>query len=65
MNAQLQILYQVIGGDPLLKLLAVDWFTADNNIDGVALDPKCLVQVKIHFFLWTLNSNNGHLGQVL
>ncbi|RWR91083.1 protein ENHANCED DISEASE RESISTANCE 2 isoform X1 [Cinnamomum micranthum f. kanehirae] len=35
---------KVIGGDPLLKLLAVDWFTADNNIDGVALDPKCLVQ---------------------
>ncbi|XXG58955.1 hypothetical protein AAC387_Pa04g1130 [Persea americana] len=35
---------KVMGGDPLLKLLAVDWFTADNNIDGVALDPKCLVQ---------------------
>ncbi|KAG9456242.1 hypothetical protein H6P81_000750 [Aristolochia fimbriata] len=35
---------KVIGGDPLLKLLAVDWFIADDKIDGAALNPKCLVQ---------------------
>ncbi|XP_058067520.1 protein ENHANCED DISEASE RESISTANCE 2-like isoform X2 [Magnolia sinica] len=35
---------KVVGGDPLLKLLAVDWFTADTKIDKVALYPKCLVQ---------------------
>ncbi|XP_043721966.1 protein ENHANCED DISEASE RESISTANCE 2-like isoform X2 [Telopea speciosissima] len=37
---------KVTGGDPLLKLLAVDWFKADNCIDKVALHPKCLVQSK-------------------
>ncbi|KAF8400559.1 hypothetical protein HHK36_013858 [Tetracentron sinense] len=35
---------KVMGGDPLLKLVAVDWFKADNNIDRVALHPNCLVQ---------------------
>nr|DAD27336.1 TPA_asm: hypothetical protein HUJ06_028804 [Nelumbo nucifera] len=35
---------KVMGGDPLLKLLAVDWLKADSNIDRVALYPKCLVQ---------------------
>nr|XP_019707974.1 LOW QUALITY PROTEIN: protein ENHANCED DISEASE RESISTANCE 2-like [Elaeis guineensis] len=35
---------KVVGGDPLLKLIAIDWFKADCNIDKVALHPKCLVQ---------------------
>ncbi|XP_043701322.1 protein ENHANCED DISEASE RESISTANCE 2-like isoform X2 [Telopea speciosissima] len=37
---------KITGGDPLLKLLAVDWFKADNRIDNVALHPKCFVQSK-------------------
>lgn len=35
---------KIVGGDPLLKLIAVDWFKADCNIDKVALHPKCLIQ---------------------
>ncbi|KAL2961668.1 hypothetical protein AAZX31_17G101400 [Glycine max] len=35
---------KVIGGDPLLKLVAVDWFTVDKSADRIALHPKCLVQ---------------------
>ncbi|KAJ4958272.1 hypothetical protein NE237_025383 [Protea cynaroides] len=35
---------KIAGGDPLLKLLAVDWFKAENCIEKVALHPKCLVQ---------------------
>jgi len=36
---------QVVGGDPLLKLIAVDWFKVDERFDSVALHPKSLVQV--------------------
>lgn len=35
---------KVVGGDPLLKLLAVDWFKSDNIIDKISLHPNCLVQ---------------------
>ncbi|KAL2961670.1 hypothetical protein AAZX31_17G101400 [Glycine max] len=35
---------KVVGGDPLLKLVAVDWFTVDKSADRIALHPKCLVQ---------------------
>ncbi|KAF8036755.1 hypothetical protein BT93_C2462 [Corymbia citriodora subsp. variegata] len=35
---------KVIGGDPLLKLLAVDWLKVDEKMDRIALHPKCLVQ---------------------
>ncbi|KAJ8560776.1 hypothetical protein K7X08_022636 [Anisodus acutangulus] len=35
---------KVTGGDPLLKLIAVDWFKVDECITNVALHPKCLVQ---------------------
>lgn len=35
---------KVMGGDPLLKLLAVDWFTVDKSVDQIALHPKSLVQ---------------------
>ncbi|XP_072991915.1 protein ENHANCED DISEASE RESISTANCE 2 isoform X2 [Typha latifolia] len=35
---------KIIGGEPLLKLLAVDWFKAEDCTDTVALHPKCLVQ---------------------
>lgn len=33
------------GGDPLLKLIAVDWFKVDRPVNKVALHPKSLVQV--------------------
>ncbi|KAL5150247.1 Protein ENHANCED DISEASE RESISTANCE 2-like [Glycine soja] len=33
-----------VGGDPLLKLIAVDWFTVDKSADRISLHPKCLVQ---------------------
>uniref|UniRef100_A0A7I4E3M8 START domain-containing protein n=1 Tax=Physcomitrium patens TaxID=3218 RepID=A0A7I4E3M8_PHYPA len=32
------------GGDPLLKLLAVDWLKSDKRIDNVAKRPSCCVQ---------------------
>lgn len=35
---------KVVGGDPLLRLVAVDWFTVDKAADRIALHPKCLVQ---------------------
>ncbi|CAI0395065.1 unnamed protein product [Linum tenue] len=35
---------KVVGGDPLLQLIAVDWFKVDRAADGVALHPKCLLQ---------------------
>ncbi|XP_021899211.1 protein ENHANCED DISEASE RESISTANCE 2 [Carica papaya] len=35
---------KIMGGDPLLKLIAVDWFKVDEAIDKVALHPRCLVQ---------------------
>lgn len=35
-----------MGGDPLLKLIAVDWLKADKTIDRVALHPRCIVQVE-------------------
>lgn len=41
--------FQVMGGEPLLKLLAVDWFTVDKSVDRIALHPKCLVQVDMQF----------------
>ncbi|RCV31253.1 hypothetical protein SETIT_6G161800v2 [Setaria italica] len=35
---------KVVGGDPLLKLIAVDWFKVNERFDSVALHPKSLVQ---------------------
>ncbi|CAI9097478.1 OLC1v1033911C1 [Oldenlandia corymbosa var. corymbosa] len=35
---------KVKGGEPLLKLIAVDWFKVENTADKIALHPKCLVQ---------------------
>ncbi|KAL6859367.1 hypothetical protein ACP4OV_017626 [Aristida adscensionis] len=35
---------KVVGGDPLLKLIAVDWFKVDERFGAVALHPKSLVQ---------------------
>ncbi|KAH9296788.1 hypothetical protein KI387_028470, partial [Taxus chinensis] len=32
------------GGDPLLKLLAVDWFKSEDKIEKVATHPRCVVQ---------------------
>ncbi|KAB5552827.1 hypothetical protein DKX38_010138 [Salix brachista] len=37
---------EVMGGDPLLKLIAVDWFKVDKAIDGISLHPRCLVQTE-------------------
>ncbi|KAJ3704668.1 hypothetical protein LUZ61_008373 [Rhynchospora tenuis] len=46
---------KIEGGDPLLKLIAVDWLKAEHRIDAVALNPKFLVQTeagkKIPFIL--------------
>ncbi|CAO2191577.1 unnamed protein product [Urochloa humidicola] len=35
---------KVVGGDPLLKLIAVAWFKVNERFDSVALHPKSLVQ---------------------
>ncbi|KAK3123519.1 hypothetical protein QOZ80_8AG0632120 [Eleusine coracana subsp. coracana] len=35
---------KVVGGDPLLKLIAVDWFKVNERFDSVALHPKNIVQ---------------------
>ncbi|KAJ4709656.1 protein ENHANCED DISEASE RESISTANCE 2-like [Melia azedarach] len=35
---------KVMGGDPLLQLIAVDWLKVDKVADRIALHPKCLVQ---------------------
>ncbi|XP_078443186.1 ENHANCED DISEASE RESISTANCE protein (DUF1336) [Wolffia australiana] len=35
---------KVSGGDPLLKLIAVDWLKSENCINQVAQHTKCLVQ---------------------
>uniref|UniRef100_A0A0D6R473 START domain-containing protein n=1 Tax=Araucaria cunninghamii TaxID=56994 RepID=A0A0D6R473_ARACU len=35
---------KVPGGDPLLKLLAVDWFKSESKVEKVAAHPKCVVQ---------------------
>ncbi|KAJ0872135.1 putative protein ENHANCED DISEASE RESISTANCE 2 [Helianthus annuus] len=42
---------KVAGGDPLLKLIAVDWFTLETPRTKVALHPKCLVHVGIYLVL--------------
>ncbi|XP_073227013.1 protein ENHANCED DISEASE RESISTANCE 2 isoform X2 [Cicer arietinum] len=38
---------KVVGGDPLLKLIAVDWFTVNKSVDRIALHPRCLVQSEV------------------
>jgi hypothetical protein len=35
---------KIAGGDPLLKLIAVDWFKVNERFDSVALHPKSVVQ---------------------
>ncbi|CAH9084063.1 unnamed protein product [Cuscuta epithymum] len=35
---------KVKGGDPLLNLIAVDWYKVEHCITKVALHPKCVVQ---------------------
>ncbi|CAN1172283.1 Protein ENHANCED DISEASE RESISTANCE 2 [Linum perenne] len=37
---------KVVGGDPLLQLIAVDWFKVDRVVDAIAQHPKCLLQTK-------------------
>lgn len=39
------LMFQVMGGDPLLKLIAVDWFKGETIMDEIALNPRYLVQV--------------------
>ncbi|TYG94429.1 hypothetical protein ES288_A11G188000v1 [Gossypium darwinii] len=36
---------KIMGGNPLLKLIAVDWFKVDKATDKIALHPKSLAQV--------------------
>jgi hypothetical protein len=38
---------KISGGEPLLKLMAVDWFKAEHKIDHVARQPGCCVQVTL------------------
>ncbi|KAJ7968654.1 protein ENHANCED DISEASE RESISTANCE 2 [Quillaja saponaria] len=38
--------YKVAGGDPLLKLIAVDWFKVDKCMNGIATHPQCLVKTE-------------------
>ncbi|KMZ66511.1 hypothetical protein ZOSMA_299G00010 [Zostera marina] len=35
---------KVVGEDPLLKLIAVDWFKTENRFDGIGLHSKSVVQ---------------------
>ncbi|XP_021809016.1 protein ENHANCED DISEASE RESISTANCE 2 isoform X3 [Prunus avium] len=35
---------KVMGGDPLLKLIAVDWFKVDKSLDRIALHPRSPLQ---------------------
>lgn len=35
---------KVMGGQPLLTLVSVDWLKVDKAVDNIALHPKCLVQ---------------------
>ncbi|XP_039018536.1 protein ENHANCED DISEASE RESISTANCE 2-like isoform X2 [Hibiscus syriacus] len=35
---------KIMGSDPLLTLIAVDWFKVDTPTDKIALHPRCLVQ---------------------
>ncbi|KAI4335601.1 hypothetical protein L6164_014235 [Bauhinia variegata] len=37
---------KVVGGDPLLKLISVDWFKVEKRADRVALHRRCLVQTE-------------------
>ncbi|KAG4144666.1 hypothetical protein ERO13_D05G051400v2 [Gossypium hirsutum] len=36
---------KIMGGKPLLKLIAVDWFKVDKATDKIALHPKSLAQI--------------------
>ncbi|KAJ7523493.1 hypothetical protein O6H91_18G051900 [Diphasiastrum complanatum] len=35
---------KIPGGDPVLKLLAVDWYQSDEKLDMIARHPECVVQ---------------------
>ncbi|XP_029124554.1 protein ENHANCED DISEASE RESISTANCE 2-like isoform X2 [Cajanus cajan] len=37
---------KVVGGEPLLKLIAVDWLKVDKAVDRIALHPRNLVQTE-------------------
>jgi hypothetical protein len=43
----MSFLMQVVGGDPLLKLVAVDWLKVEKPVDKVALHGRSMVQVKL------------------
>lgn len=47
-----------MGGDPLLKLLAVDFLKAEKKFDNVALHPNCLVQVNFCHQLFMSKRNS-------
>ncbi|PPR94290.1 hypothetical protein GOBAR_AA26381 [Gossypium barbadense] len=42
--ARLRPSHSIMGGNPLLKLIAVDWFKVDKATDKIALHPKSLAQ---------------------
>ncbi|KAF1870607.1 hypothetical protein Lal_00025924 [Lupinus albus] len=35
---------KIVGGDPLFKLIAVDWLKVNKSVDRIALHPRSLVQ---------------------
>ena len=41
---------QTCGGEPLLKLLAVDWLKSDQRMDHIAMQPSCCVQVSLSVY---------------
>ncbi|CAI0395102.1 unnamed protein product [Linum tenue] len=43
----LQDKIKVMGGDPLLKLIAADWFKSEETIEWFSLHPKCLLQTEL------------------
>ncbi|CAN1318633.1 Protein ENHANCED DISEASE RESISTANCE 2-like [Linum perenne] len=42
----LQDKIKVMGGDPLFKLIAADWFRSEQPVEWFGLHPKCLLQTE-------------------
>ena len=46
---------QIPGGDPLIKLLAVDWLKSEKRIDHIAKQSNCCVQVRQPFLFFRVS----------
>lgn len=40
----LSLLYQVKAGNPLMQLVAVDWFQSNQRVDHIAARDGCIIQ---------------------